>query len=113
MVRKSTSESYERYVMRVLKMDGKITVGFSFENEFGDKFSQSSTFEIAYDCGENDGDKLGTQFNNFLRQCGYFRKNDYIFMEDVTEEERDALSQYLYELRSKNEEKGDIYEGSW
>ena len=101
MVRKSTSESYERYVMRVLKMDGKVTVGFSFENEFGDKFSQSSTFEIAYDCGENDADKLGMQFNNFLRQCGYFRSNDYIFMEDVTEEERDALSQYLYELRRR------------
>ena len=113
MVRKSTSESYERYVMRVLKMDGKITVGFSFENEFGDKFSQSSTFDIAYDCGENDADKFGMQFNNFLRQCGYFRNNDYIFMEDVTEEEKDALSQYLYELRRKNKEEDDTYEGSW
>lgn len=80
--------------------NNKLTVGFTLENEFGDKFSMSSTAEVFTDLGETDVMFLGDQFNIFLKQCGYYRKNDHILMEDVTEEEYDALIEYLEELRA-------------
>jgi len=43
----------------------------------------------------------------FLKQCGYVRKNDFIFMEDITEEEYEALAVYLDELRSGKESDAD------
>lgn len=85
----------------------KLTIGFNFENEFGDKFSATTTAEVFNDLGETDIDFIGDQLNIFLKQCGYFRKNDHIFMEDVTEEERVALADYLEELRWSKEEGGD------
>lgn len=81
----------------------KLTISFNFENEFGDKFSATTTKEVFNDLGETDIDFIGYHLNNFLRQCGYFRSNDNIFMEDVTEEECEALAEYLQELRQSTE----------
>lgn len=85
----------------------KLTIGFNFENEFGDKFSATTTAQVFNDLGETDIDFIGDQLNIFLKQCGYARKNDHIFMEDVTEEEWVALADYLEELRRSKEEGGD------
>ena len=60
-----------------------------------------------HELGETDIDFIGDQLNIFLKQCGYARKNDHIFMEDVTEEEWVALADYLEELRRSKEEGGD------
>ena len=79
--------------------ENMLTVGFSLENEFGEKYSQSSTFEVFHDLGENDLDELGRHFNYFLQQCGYSRQNEYLFMRDITGEEYEALEDYLNELR--------------
>ena len=84
-------------------MANKITIGFNFENEFGDKYSQSSTVEVFVDFGETDLSVIGEQFNCFLKQCGYIRNNDYILMQDVTEDELEALEDYLCELRKEEE----------
>ena len=77
----------------------KITISFNFENEFGDKFSATTTSEIFSELGDTDVGFIGEQLNIFLKQCGYVRKNNFIFMEDITEEEYDALADYLTELR--------------
>lgn len=87
--------------------DNKLTIGFHCENEFGDKFSATSTSEVFTDLGESDVNFIGEQLNNFLRQCGYYRKHDLIFMEDITEEEYEALESYLDELRRNNDESND------
>lgn len=77
-----------------------LTLGFNLTNEFGYEYSMKSKKEVTSDIYENDLDFFGENFNLFLKQCGYYRKNDYIFMEDVTEDEYEALSGYLRELRS-------------
>ena len=51
--------------------------------------------------------ELGEYFNTFLKQIGYIRNNDLLFMEDITEEEYDALQSYLEEYRSGNAESED------
>ena len=86
-------------------MDNKISIGFQLENEFGELYTQGSTVEVVRSCGETDIDVIGDQLNCFLRQCGYVRHNDNIFMEDVTDEEYDALEEYLAEIRGKKSEK--------
>lgn len=55
---------------------------------------------------KTDLDVIGRQFNIFLNQCGYVRHNDNIFMEDITDEEYEAIADFLEELREgkKNEE---------
>lgn len=85
--------------------NNKFTIGFQLENEFGELFTQSSTVEVFRDLGDTDISVIGEQLNCFLKQCGYVRRNDNIFMEDVTDEEYDALADYLEELREdkKNE----------
>lgn len=85
----------------------KLTIGFDFENEFGDKFSATTTAQVFNDLGETDIDFIGNQLNIFLKQCGYARKHDNIFMEDVTDEEWAALTDYLEELRRSKEDGGD------
>ena len=85
----------------------KLTIGFILESEFGDKFSATTTASVCHHLGDTDIDFIGEQLNAFLKQCGYIRENDYIFMEDVTEEECMALSDYLAELRQSKEKGSD------
>ena len=85
-------------------MDNKITIGFRLEDEFGNKYSQESTFEVFTSLGDRDIDMIGGQLNCFLKQCGYIRRNDNIFMEDITDEEYEALADYLMELREERKQ---------
>ena len=82
--------------------DNKLTIGFSLEDEFGNKYSATTSSEVLVDLDYTDIDFIGEQLNIFLKQCGYSRKNDFIFMDSVTEEEYDALSDYLNELRRQD-----------
>ena len=78
-----------------------ITIGFRYTNEFGDSFSFTSISKVFAKCDEADIDFIGDQLNIFLKQCGYSRTNDHIFMADVTEEEQEALGEFLNQLRVK------------
>lgn len=84
--------------------EGKITIKFEFTNEFGDHYSQESKLTVFSDLGEKEIDCIGEQLNIFLKQIGYIRKNDLIFMEDVTDEEYEALSDFLDDYRADNKE---------
>ncbi len=82
-------------------MGDKLTIGFSLEDACGNKFSQESTLEVYTDLGDTDLTVIGTQLNSFLKQCGYVRLYDNIFMESITDEEYDALTDYLKQLREE------------
>lgn len=87
--------------------NGKITVGFRYADSFDNSFSSNSTIDMSGNVYESDIEYIGEQLNNFLRQCGYVRKNDFIFMEDVNEEEYMVLTDCLTELRRGREGGGD------
>lgn len=87
-----------------MQNEDKITIKFEFSNEFGDHYSQESKFEVFSDMGETEIDRIGEQLNVFLKQIGYIRKNDLIFMEDVTPEEFEALSDFLDDYRADKSE---------
>lgn len=85
--------------------DEKITIKFELTDEVNNHYQAESTMTTASSLGYNALDVIGEQLNNFLRQCGYIRKNNNIFMEDITDEEYDALADYLNEIRFA---KGDV-----
>lgn len=85
----------------------KLTIGFELTDEFGNHYKSESAAEIFESLGETDLDFIGEQLNVFLKQCGYSRKNNYIFMEDITEDEYIALDEYLSELRKETEPNDD------
>ena len=84
-----------------------LTISFELTDEFGNHYKSESTSQIFESLGENDLDFIGEQLNIFLKQCGYSRKNDCIFMEDITEDEYIALDEYLSELRKETEPNDD------
>ena len=90
----------------------RITIGFLYIDPCGNKFKSLSEIEPFYDQGEDDIVTIGKQLNNFLRQAGFIRPNSYMFMEDLTEYEYDAIQDYLAELRkgeTTEEEHENLY----
>lgn len=87
-----------------MQNENKVTVGFTFTDELGNHYSQESKFEVFSDMGENEIDLIGERLNVFLKQIGYIRKNDLIFMEDVTPDEFEALSDFLDDYRAEKDE---------
>ena len=79
----------------------RITIGFHYVDTHGNTYNSDTNVQVFYDLGESEMDVIGRQLNAFLRQCGYYRSRDTILMEDLTEEEADALICYLDELRRK------------
>ena len=83
----------------------KITIGFHYVDTMGNTYDSSSTVEVFYDMGDTELSVIGDQLNAFLRQCGYYRRRDTILMEDITDDEYDALMMTLDEMRSSGESK--------
>lgn len=80
-------------------------IKFEFTNEFGDKFVQESPL---WDDEMDDIDNIGAAMNQFLRLVSYTRKNDYIFMTDITENEWEYLTEALDQYRAAKAEKGEV-----
>lgn len=85
--------------------NNKITIGFHFENEFGDSYDSTSKVEVYTDLGHTELSVIGVQLNAFLSQVGYIRKNTNIFMEDLSDEEYDAVANFLAVYRVKEQER--------
>lgn len=83
-------------------MSHEINIGFSFRDEFDHVYTQSSNVEVFTELGDNDVTVIGRQLNCFLKQCGFYRPNDYILMDSITEDEEEILSDYLNNLRSED-----------
>lgn len=83
--------------------ENEMKLRFELTTGYGEHYVQESYFEVFED--ESEVDCIGEKLNVFLKQVSYVRDHDYIFMESVTEEERDALADYLCSLREgKNAE---------
>ena len=85
----------------------KFRIKFELTDEFGNDYINESRVDVCYNNGETELDVIGEQLNVFLKQCGYVRKNNLIFMEDITAEEYDAIAIYLDELRSTEDKEND------
>lgn len=85
----------------------RIKIGFTLTDHFGNEYSATSNVEVFESLGERDLDVIGEQLNTFLRQIGYIRSRDCMLMEDLTEEEHDALLDYLDELRGSDKNGGE------
>lgn len=83
-------------------MENKVTVGFEYTNEFGDHYEAKSTFMPSSYEDRGELYDIGEEFNNFLRQMGFIRHNDYILMQDLTEEELEAVESFLSDLREED-----------
>lgn len=83
-------------------MENRITIKFEFIDEDGSHFSSSSELNVFEDFGRSAIEMIGEQLNTFLRQLTYSRPNNYIFMEDVNEEEYDAIDDFLRDYRNKH-----------
>lgn len=82
----------------------KIKIGFSYEDEFGNTYEASSKVEVFESLGETSLGVIGEQLNIFLKQIGFVRPNDNIFMEDLTDDELELIIDYLEEIRSESED---------
>lgn len=94
-------------------MESKITIGFHYVDECNNEFKNQSTVEVFYSLGDTNLSVIGTCLNNFLRQVGFYRHNDNILMEDLTDDEYDAVVDFLEQYRdehTKTVREGDTYE---
>lgn len=83
-----------------MERDNKeISIRFSADIRDGGYYEARSDFDVFYDLGENQLIEIGKAFNTFLKQCTFGRKNDYLFMEDVSEDEYDFLQNALERYR--------------
>lgn len=79
---------------------GKIKIGFTYVDEFGNTWSSESQESLSDEFGSLD--IIGRQFDTFLRQAGYIRNGDTVFMDSVTDEECEVLHTALENYRNKN-----------
>jgi hypothetical protein len=84
-----------------MQEENRITIKFEYTDEFQNHSSQESSRQTFPDLGVDELSIIGEQLNIFLKQIGFYRKNDYIFMEDITEEEYSALADFLECYRAK------------
>lgn len=85
----------------------KVTISFHYVDTFRNTFDSSTTAEVFYSLGDSELDLIGRQLNIFLKQCGYFRDKDQIFMEAIDEDEYDAITSFLAEYRKGKEPHAD------
>ena len=82
--------------------NGKITIGFHYVDEYKNEFKNESTVEVSYSLGDTCLSVIGDCMNNFLRQVRFYRYNDNILMEDLTDEEYDAVVDFITQYREEH-----------
>lgn len=75
-----------------------------FTNEFGHKFKVSTKTETYTSMGEDELRVIGNVMSDFLRQIGYIQKGNTILMDSLTEDELEAVQDYLFEYRKERNE---------
>ena len=76
--------------------NNKLRIAFRYERD-GESCYSDSTIEICP--GDTELDAIGDQFNAFLSQIGYIRENPCMFLEDVSDDEREMLGIFLKDYR--------------
>lgn len=90
-----------------MEQSNKITIGFRYIDTWGNEYTAESTREVFFSLGDDELDTIGKQFNAFLSQAGYMRRNDHMLMEDLTQEEIWLLLDYLDKIRDRKESAQD------
>lgn len=87
-------------------MENATTIRFELTNEYGSHYTMESSRLLYGDFGYGDNQLtyIGEQLNIFLKQIGYCRSQDYILLEDLSEDEYDYLVDALDEYREKAKE---------
>lgn len=75
-----------------------------FTNEFGHKFKVSTKTETYTSMGEDELRVIGNVMSDFLRQIGYIQKGNTILMDSLTDDELEAVQDYLFEYRKERDE---------
>lgn len=83
--------------------NNRVRIKFEATDQFGNSYVQENNVELHSDLGYCFTDEVGRLLNLFLKQMTFQRRNDCIFMEDVTENEMDALYDFLQEYRKGRE----------
>lgn len=86
----------------MIQENGKIKIRFELTNEFNENFATETNCNVWYDVGDTTLGTIFQYFNSFLNYCGFHRENDYILEDSLTGEEYDLLSEYLLEIRNKD-----------
>lgn len=76
--------------------NNKLRIAFRYERD-GVSCYSDSTIEICP--GDTEIDAIGDQLNASLSQIGYVRENPCMFLADVTDDEREALTRFLINYR--------------
>ena len=81
-----------------------IKFSVKFTNEFGHKFKVSTKTETYPSMGEDELRIIGDVLSDFLRQIGYSQRGDTILMDSLTENELEAVQDFLFEYRKERDE---------
>ena len=81
-----------------------IKFSVKFTNEFGHKFKVSTKTETYPSMGEDELRVIGDVLSDFLRQIGYSQRGDTILMDSLTENELEAVQDFLFEYRKERDE---------
>lgn len=88
----------------MVESSGKIKIGFTYTNEFGSRYSSESEEQIFEDTGELA--IIGEKLDIFLRQIGFIRKGNTVFMESITDDEIEVLYDALTKYRGEKAKEG-------
>ena len=80
--------------------DAALTIGFKYIDRYGSKFEAESTVPIFEGLGDNERGVILEQFVNFLNQAGFAIGDRHILNDPLTDEEQDAVTDYLIAFRN-------------
>lgn len=89
------------------KDNKEVSIRFSLDLQDGGYYEARSDFNVFYSMGETQLEQIGRAFNSFLRQCTFYRPNEYIFMPSITEEEYEFLTDVLEQYRKDHSDGAD------
>lgn len=82
-----------------------IEYNFEFKNESGNSYGMSAAVKLYPNIGYDEMEVLEAAINDFMRIIGYSFPNDYIFLESLTADELEKVSDFLIKLRDKEKNK--------
>ena len=80
-------------------------ISFAYTSEFGETTELSYSSETDYDMGIMF---IARAVNLFLKALTYDMGKDYVFLESITEEEYEELTDYLEEIRAEKTEEDEV-----
>lgn len=77
-------------------------------DRFGNTYDSTTTTAFYSGLGESELDVIGRQLNTFLKQVTYPISGDIIMMESLTDEEYEAVADFLCDYRCRDKEMNEV-----